>query len=119
MIRRPPRSTLFPYTTLFRSLKSGRDEDGRRVAIPCRNVVVLGCQAEGPYGFLACGSEESGGGENVYAVGNPTFGSGVGAALWLKSNTRRGGYTRKVHPSGFHGRGRRAGAGATPRHHGP
>src|SRR5258708_15531815 len=24
MIRRPPRSTLFPYTTLFRSLKSSR-----------------------------------------------------------------------------------------------
>src|SRR3989442_8705907 len=32
MIRRPPRSTLFPYTTLFRSLKrqdSVRDHDGR------------------------------------------------------------------------------------------
>src|SRR3989441_4358068 len=26
MIRRPPRSTLFPYTTLFRSI--GRDDDG-------------------------------------------------------------------------------------------
>src|SRR5256885_8467262 len=25
MIRRPPRSTLFPYTTLFRSLKAARD----------------------------------------------------------------------------------------------
>src|SRR5947208_10819441 len=24
MIRRPPRSTLFPYTTLFRSMESGR-----------------------------------------------------------------------------------------------
>src|SRR5258706_10254078 len=24
MIRRPPRSTLFPYTTLFRSLRAGR-----------------------------------------------------------------------------------------------
>src|SRR2546427_839775 len=24
MIRRPPRSTLFPYTTLFRSVESGR-----------------------------------------------------------------------------------------------
>src|SRR3989442_2704552 len=24
MIRRPPRSTLFPYTTLFRSLRSGK-----------------------------------------------------------------------------------------------
>src|ERR1051326_5047353 len=27
MIRRPPRSTLFPYTTLFRSLTVGRDDD--------------------------------------------------------------------------------------------
>src|SRR5947209_9398282 len=25
MIRRPPRSTLFPYTTLFRSRRQGRD----------------------------------------------------------------------------------------------
>src|SRR3712207_7246694 len=33
MIRRPPRSTLFPYTTLFRSalVASGRDEDLSRV----------------------------------------------------------------------------------------
>src|SRR5438552_13810298 len=28
MIRRPPRSTLFPYTTLFRSRGCGRDADG-------------------------------------------------------------------------------------------
>src|SRR5260221_3640839 len=27
MIRRPPRSTLFPYTTLFRSIKSSVDAD--------------------------------------------------------------------------------------------
>src|SRR3712207_8303334 len=27
MIRRPPRSTLFPYTTLFRSLAETRDEE--------------------------------------------------------------------------------------------
>src|SRR2546422_8077839 len=36
MIRRPPRSTLFPYTTLFRSLPVGRYEfevEGRLVAI--------------------------------------------------------------------------------------
>src|SRR2546422_5829581 len=30
MIRRPPRSTLFPYTTLFRSPVSGRDQGGHR-----------------------------------------------------------------------------------------
>src|ERR1043165_5372851 len=33
MIRRPPRSTLFPYTTLFRSAVS---RDGRRLAIVVR-----------------------------------------------------------------------------------
>jgi len=49
----------------------------------------------------------------VYAFGNRTFGSGVGAALWLKSNTRRGGYTRNVNLSGFQGRVRRAVAVAT------
>src|SRR2546422_3369404 len=27
MIRRPPRSTLFPYTTLFRSVLAGADEE--------------------------------------------------------------------------------------------
>src|SRR5688572_32550929 len=28
LIRRPPRSTLFPYTTLFRSVEDGEGEDG-------------------------------------------------------------------------------------------
>src|SRR2546426_8590352 len=35
MIRRPPRSTLFPYTTLFRS----RPEEGRRGAAPLVRVL--------------------------------------------------------------------------------
>src|SRR3712207_8951048 len=40
MIRRPPRSTLFPYTTLFRSLG---DRHRRSVALaqPARVVVVV------------------------------------------------------------------------------
>src|SRR3712207_8333439 len=42
MIRRPPRSTLFPYTTLFRS----RPEVARHHA-RCRSL-YLGCAAERP-----------------------------------------------------------------------
>src|SRR2546426_3321515 len=38
MIRRPPRSTLFPYTTLFRSLRGWRD------------VVVINDEAHHVYG---------------------------------------------------------------------
>src|SRR5258707_8743345 len=33
MIRRPPRSTLFPYTTLFRSLFSSRVYEWRRLVL--------------------------------------------------------------------------------------
>src|SRR3712207_858844 len=33
MIRRPPRSTLFPYTTLFRSGALGTHEEGDGVAV--------------------------------------------------------------------------------------
>src|SRR3712207_8965240 len=33
MIRRPPRSTLFPYTTLFRSLFGTKEEEAFSVAV--------------------------------------------------------------------------------------
>src|SRR3712207_6282516 len=33
MIRRPPRSTLFPYTTLFRSVQTGFGRTGKMLAI--------------------------------------------------------------------------------------
>src|SRR2546425_2435596 len=40
MIRRPPRSTLFPYTTLFRSLRWRRDIATRRLLVPSRVLAV-------------------------------------------------------------------------------
>src|SRR2546430_12696715 len=36
MIRRPPRSTLFPYTTLFRSLSGALHAGGRHEPVPLR-----------------------------------------------------------------------------------
>src|SRR3712207_7386843 len=55
MIRRPPRSTLFPYTTLFRSVRvvgavhgAGIDDDDRRTVVlqvpgdPLRSDLRLG-----------------------------------------------------------------------------
>src|SRR5258708_37699395 len=49
MIRRPPRSTLFPYTTLFRSLGAeARDALGRRKASQ------FAIEAGGPCRAIAC-----------------------------------------------------------------
>src|SRR3712207_8538175 len=41
MIRRPPRSTLFPYTTLFRSQADGVEHLPRSAAQPLRPRVVV------------------------------------------------------------------------------
>src|SRR5438094_1671823 len=47
MFRRPPRSTLFPYTTLFRSRGGGRRGSSRR---PCVRCSRTGGRASPPVG---------------------------------------------------------------------
>src|SRR5688572_32134426 len=46
MIRRPPRSTLFPYTTLFRSLRSEFPCNMRAPPIPQRASCNVQCSRE-------------------------------------------------------------------------
>src|SRR5437016_10343202 len=41
MIRRPPRSTLFPYTTLFRSHAGVRLTDSRRIPLADRGALAV------------------------------------------------------------------------------
>src|SRR3712207_8776477 len=41
MIRRPPRSTLFPYTTLFRSLQHPPVVEAADVAIPLKRLALI------------------------------------------------------------------------------
>src|SRR5688572_31568102 len=38
MIRPPPRSTLFPYTTLFRSKSSGSVTEALQLTVACENL---------------------------------------------------------------------------------
>src|SRR2546429_1735761 len=54
MIRRPPRSTLFPYTTLFRSPVLGEQ---RRPTVGC---VVWGLIVQTPVGFCQFPAEQVG-----------------------------------------------------------
>src|SRR5258707_4362920 len=46
MIRRPPRSTLFPYTTLFRSLTEPMNIVVRPLDNPPIDALVEGCRSE-------------------------------------------------------------------------
>src|SRR2546426_5766172 len=63
MIRRPPRSTLFPYTTLFRSRRTGARPhcgDGAAAAIQCSMLVKASRYGAGAVAFryLQARSEE-------------------------------------------------------------
>src|SRR5687768_18057787 len=54
MLRRPPRSTLFPYTTLFRSVRTltfPGERNEKRPALPARPVRRRGVRAVPAAGF--------------------------------------------------------------------
>src|SRR2546430_12935827 len=53
MIRRPPRSTLFPYTTLFRSLGEGN------ISKPLQEAAIPGRARRGPIGSPVGSSKSS------------------------------------------------------------
>src|SRR5687768_17822198 len=58
MIRRPPRSTLFPYTTLFRSGEAGADEGGLALLLVGRQLRVADGVGEGVGARVGAGRSE-------------------------------------------------------------
>ena len=62
-------------------LKSGKDEDGRRRARVCENVVVDGCTVFKGHGGFVVGSEMSGGVRNISVSNCKFLGTDVGLSL--------------------------------------
>jgi polygalacturonase len=67
-------------------MKSGRDAEGRKRAMPTENVIIRGCTVYSSHGGFVIGSEMSGGARNIY-VSNCTF---IGADIGLRFKTTRG-----------------------------
>ena len=80
-------------------LKSGKDADGRRRAVPCANVVVDGCTVFAGHGGFVVGSEMSGGVKNI-AVKNCQF-LGTDVGLRFKSTRGRGGVVENIFIDGI------------------
>ena len=76
-------------------IKSGKDEDGRRRARPCRNLIVDNCIVFHGHGGFVVGSEMSGGVENISVTNCSFLGTDVG--LRFKSCRGRGGVVRNIH----------------------
>jgi polygalacturonase len=74
------------------AIKSGRDTDGRRVNVPCQNVVIQNCNFANGHGGITIGSEMTGGVRNVYARDLTMNSANLQAGHRIKTNTLRGGF---------------------------
>jgi len=71
------------------TIKSGYNEDGRRVGKACENIVISNCTFAHGRSAIGIGSEMSGGVKNV-AISNCVF-NGTLRGLRIKTNRERGG----------------------------
>lgn len=75
-------------------IKSGKNEDGRRRARPCRNLIVDNCIVFHGHGGFVVGSEMSGGVQNISVTNCRFLGTDVG--LRFKSCRGRGGVVENI-----------------------
>ena len=76
-------------------IKSGKNEDGRRRARPCRNLIVDNCIVFHGHGGFVVGSEMSGGVQNIKVTNCRFLGTDVG--LRFKSCRGRGGVVEDIY----------------------
>lgn len=77
------------------AIKSGLNEDGRRVNRPCENIIVRRVTCQGGHSGVAIGSEMSSGVRNVF-VHDCVF-NDVWRGFWIKSTRGRGGFVENIY----------------------
>ncbi len=78
------------------AIKSGRNADGRRINIPCENIIVENSTMNDGHGGVSIGSEISGGVRNVFIENNVMDSPSLDRALRIKTNAMRGGVVENV-----------------------
>ena len=79
------------------ALKSGRNDDGRRLNVPVENVVIRNCTMKDGHGGVVIGSEISGGARNIFAEKCQMSSPQLDRALRIKTNSVRGGVIEGVY----------------------
>lgn len=78
------------------AIKSGRNNDGRRIGIPTENVVIRRCTMKDGHGGVTIGSEISGGCRNVFVENCKMNSPYLDRAIRFKSNAVRGGVVENI-----------------------
>jgi unsaturated rhamnogalacturonyl hydrolase len=77
------------------TIKSGRDEDGRKRGMPTQNIIIKNCTVYHAHGGFVIGSEMSGGAKNIYISDCTFIGSDIG--LRFKTVRGRGGVVENIY----------------------
>jgi unsaturated rhamnogalacturonyl hydrolase len=78
------------------AIKSGRNNDGRRVGVPSENLIIRDCTMQDGHGGVTIGSEISGSCSNVFVEDCKMSSPNLTCALRLKSNAMRGGVLQNI-----------------------
>jgi polygalacturonase len=78
------------------AIKAGRDADGRRVAIPSKNIIVQKCKMIDGHGGVVIGSEISAGVNNVFVENCVMDSPNLDRVIRIKTNSKRGGVIEDV-----------------------
>jgi polygalacturonase len=78
------------------AVKSGRNEDGRRVNVPAENVVIRDCRMLDGHGGVAIGSEISGSIRRVFVERCVMDNPDLERAFRIKANSTRGGVVEQI-----------------------
>ena len=73
------------------ALKSGRNQDGRRIGRAVENIVIQDCEMRDGHGGVVIGSEVSGGARNIFAENCTMDSPNLDRAIRVKTNKVRGG----------------------------
>ena len=78
------------------ALKSGRNDDGRRLHTPIENVIIRDCEMRDGHGGVVIGSEISGGARNIFVERCRMDSPRLDRVLRFKTNSVRGGVIERV-----------------------
>ena len=78
------------------AIKSGRNEDGRRINVPSENIVIRNCTMYEGHGGVVIGSEISGNVRKVFVENCIMDSKNLERAIRIKSNSLRGGTVEDI-----------------------
>ncbi len=79
------------------TIKSGRNNDGRRINVPSENIIIQDCIMKDGHGGVVIGSEVSGGARYIFAENCKMDSPNLDKALRIKTNSVRGGVIEEIY----------------------